>query len=114
MKDLNGAIQTPNYPSKYPRKTQCLWLIDFGEGMDVTVTFTFFNVEIQPECDYDYVTLHTGRNNSAPRLGKQYCGNKLPKVGTVTGPLSIFFISDDDTESEGFALEYKTSGKSFI
>lgn len=110
MTESNGVIQTPNYPSKYSPKLQCLWLVDFGMGMDVTITFKFFDVETQPECDYDYVTLHAGRNESAPQLGQQYCGKKIPKQRTVTGPVSILFKSDDDTEAEGFSLQYTTTG----
>ena len=110
MKTLTGMIQTPNYPEKYLRKADCLWTIDFGMGMDVVVNFLVFDVEKIPECAFDYATLYKGTNVTIGR----YCGFELPPRQRVTGPLSIGFNSDGDTESKGFVVEYEAIGKSVL
>ena len=78
--------------------------------MDVTMSFKFFDLESQPNCTYDYVSMHAGSNQSWPMLGIQYCGFKLPPEETVTGPMTLFFKSDFDTEYTGFVAEYTTTG----
>lgn len=105
-----GIIQTPNYPGKYPRSTSCLWLIDFGYGINVTLKFTHFDLENQPNCTYDFVSVHAGYDNSALMLGEQYCGFVKPPKVTVNGPLAIHFNSDEDTEFSGFEAMYDTTG----
>ena len=82
--------------------------------MDVTLEFTYFDLEQQPNCTYDYMILYRGTNYSAPSLGENYCGYKSPDKLTVIGPLTIVFHSDYDTEFKGFSSIFKTSGKSFF
>ena len=105
MTEHEGIIQTPNYPNKYPRLTTCLWKIDFGVGMDVQMEFLDFNVE--DTCSYDYATVIAGQNQP-----KVYCGWTLPPGESVeAGSMSVGFVSDDDTELNGFAIQYKATGK---
>lgn len=113
MSDATGIIETPNYPQRYPRTTTCEWIIDFGYGIDVTLTFTYFDLEQQPNCTYDYLMLHHGIGNKAPKLGENYCGFKAPDQLTVVGPLTVVFHSDYDTEFSGFASVYSTAGNFF-
>lgn len=107
MREHEGLIQTPNYPNKYPRISDCLWEINFGPGMDIDATFQSLSVEDENvPCKYDYVAL-TGTN-----LSRTVCGfNVPPPVSVKAGPLKIGFVSDDDTEFLGFSLHYKAEGK---
>lgn len=109
LSEHSGVIKTPNFPNKYPRLTKCLWSIDFGKGMDVVIKFVDFNVEKIPKCEYDYATITAGVNNTNDE--PKYCGFNLPPETKVTGPVSVGFVSDDDTEFQGFIAEYETIGK---
>ncbi|XP_057313955.1 uncharacterized protein LOC130655241 isoform X2 [Hydractinia symbiolongicarpus] len=111
MTKRSDVIQSPNYPDLYPRATTCSWVIDFGYGMHVTLQFPKFDIEYQLNCTYDYVTLHQGLNIASPMLGKNYCGLKSPPSITVTGPLTLHFVSDLDTEYTGFVAQYFTKDR---
>ena len=61
MHQYQGVIQSPNYPEKYPRRESCSWVIDFGYGMDIYLAFEYFAIESQPNCTFDYISMHPGR-----------------------------------------------------
>ncbi len=70
----------------------------------IKVDFTMFNVEYHSSCDYDWLMIYDGPDDSAPFIG-QYCGTNSP--GTVlsthgTGSLTFVFHSDYSVTEPGW------------
>lgn len=62
----NGVITSADFPSPYPKSSDCLYRIELEEGFFITLNFEdSFDVEDHPEvtCPYDHIkvswTLHT-------------------------------------------------------
>ncbi|XP_060098732.1 mannan-binding lectin serine protease 1 [Heteronotia binoei] len=54
----NGAISSPDFPSPYPKSSDCLYRIELEEGFFITLQFEDnFDIEDHPEvsCPYDYI-----------------------------------------------------------
>lgn len=60
--------------STYPRNEDCEWLLEVGEDLRVKIDFTFFSLEHENRCMYDYVEVYDGSDDSAPQLAR-LCGN---------------------------------------
>ena len=106
-----GVIQSPNFPQKYPPEMDCHWALNFGLGIEITINFKEFDVELDG-C-VDCLLIHKGENNDAPLLAK-YSGKELPNGLKIIGPVSIYFRSDGDTEMKGFELTYSSKGEKLI
>lgn len=52
-----GYIRTPNYPAKYPRNKECIWIIEAKNKHLITLSFTAFQLEKSPKCAYDYLEI---------------------------------------------------------
>jgi len=48
MHSQNGTFTSPNFPGYYPRNTECHFLFYGGDGEQVYITFTYFDVEGLP------------------------------------------------------------------
>ena len=54
-----GEISTPNYPSKYPSNSDCIWVIRPRTFSPIELKFTGFSIEPESRCGYDYVEVIT-------------------------------------------------------
>jgi hypothetical protein len=71
-------------------------------GAKINASFPAFDVEYEPNCDYDWLKVFDGPDTTASLLGK-YCGNNLPGPFTgTTGPLTFQFSSDYSTNYAGW------------
>ena len=52
-----GSIRSPNYPNRYPKNKECIWLITAKNKYVVTVNFKSFFLERSPKCIYDYLEI---------------------------------------------------------
>ena len=106
---LSGTIESPNYPSYYPSRTDCTSTVVALSGEVVEVTFSHFDVEYQSSCTYDYVSLYDGNT-----LKHKYCGTGTVPVFTTTTPGDDFkldFHSDSSIQETGFRLSFRIIGK---
>ena len=112
MAASSGIIESPNYPKNYLSTTQCAWTIDFGSGIYVELEFIEFVLEEKSVLCFDYLSLHNGSNETTPMLQgtEKHCGQIQPPKQTHLGPLTIFFLSDKDTDKKGFSARYRTWG----
>lgn len=54
----SGVITSADFPSPYPKSSDCLYRIELEEGFFITLSFEdSFDVEDHPEvtCPYDYI-----------------------------------------------------------
>ncbi|RDD44477.1 Ovochymase-1 [Trichoplax sp. H2] len=99
----SGTIESPSYPSNYPRRTDCTSTVVASSDEVVTVTFSEFDVESATNCKYDYVSLYDGNT-----LRHTYCGKgSVPTFTTSPGSNFVLtFHTDGSVQKKGFALSF--------
>ncbi|XP_076437271.1 cubilin-like isoform X2 [Babylonia areolata] len=112
---LNGAQGSFSYPrvqgQNYTHGVSCAWQITTSSDKILMVTFTRFNVETHPQCNFDFLQIHDGPTASSHIIGK-YCGNQLPNGGRINSThhqLYFWFKSDASVASDGFSLSWTSA-----
>nr|XP_014424835.1 procollagen C-endopeptidase enhancer 1 [Pelodiscus sinensis] len=103
-----GSLKTPNWPeSNYPAGISCSWHIIAPPGQVVELTSGKFDVEGDPHCRYDYVSVfHGGASDDSRRVGK-FCGDHAPgPIYSEGNELLVQFVSDLSVTADGFAASY--------
>eukprot|EP01063_Lacrimia_lanifica_P040194 TRINITY_DN902_c0_g1_i1.p1 TRINITY_DN902_c0_g1~~TRINITY_DN902_c0_g1_i1.p1 ORF type:complete len:734 (+),score=251.48 TRINITY_DN902_c0_g1_i1:53-2254(+) len=106
LKDNTGArrVATSGTVSdgwgEYPSDTD-VSLTVLGDNCELT--WTSFDVETEPNCDYDYIELLVGTST----VGK-YCGGSLPPMTRLEGSsgFTIALHSDPAVQGSGFAVDF--------
>nr|XP_047932835.1 mannan-binding lectin serine protease 1 isoform X2 [Anser cygnoides] len=105
----SGVVTSADFPSPYPKSSDCLYRIELEEGFFITLSFEdSFDVEDHPEvtCPYDYIKIKAG-----PREFGPFCGEKSPgRIETQTNSVQILFHSDNSGENRGWKLSYTAIG----
>lgn len=102
----SGTIKSPNYPSNYGNRANCIWKLNVPEGFRIQLTFNSFMVESNSRCKYDSVEIRNGSCTDSPLIGK-YCGNTVPPRVTSDGrSLYVKFVSDGSTTYKGFEASF--------
>ncbi|XP_054241875.1 mannan-binding lectin serine protease 1 [Indicator indicator] len=105
----SGVITSADFPSPYPKSSDCLYRIELEEGFFITLSFDdSFDVEDHPEvtCPYDYIKIKAGQREFGP-----FCGEKSPgPIETQTNSVQILFHSDNSGENRGWKLSYTAIG----
>ncbi|KAK7482464.1 hypothetical protein BaRGS_00026281, partial [Batillaria attramentaria] len=108
----DGSFQSPDYPSHYPNNQDCVYIISRPWGERITLSFTFFDLEISDflgGCAYDNVTIQEGSSEDSPVINS-FCDSDLPPVRrTFQNVMRIWFRSDNSVTGGGFVANY-TSG----
>lgn len=102
--DLQGVIQSPEFPNIYPNQAECDWKIDLPLGYQIEWTFTNIDIEEHDDvkCPYDYVKINNGHDL------EKYCGKSVPgKIISRANMMHVFFVSDDSVGHTGFRATYK-------
>ncbi|XP_031559878.1 tolloid-like protein 1 [Actinia tenebrosa] len=107
IRKTHGTIQSPNYPSWYPSKKECVWTIELpSKNLNVGVRFVAFDIEAHEQCDYDYLQLFNGPDTSSPSLGK-FCGKTIPSdIKSNSSYLTLKFNSDTSINKPGFYITF--------
>ena len=107
-----GMIQSPLFPEHYPPNKDCVWTINAENNHQIHLNFTFFQIENQTRCDYDFLEIRNGAEPTSPLLGR-FCGferNVLPKdLISHSNHLWLRFKSDTSQSAKGFQLYYDTA-----
>ncbi|XP_009633907.1 mannan-binding lectin serine protease 1 [Egretta garzetta] len=105
----SGVVTSADFPSPYPKSSDCLYRIELEEGFFITLSFEdSFDVEDHPEvtCPYDYIKIKAGHREFGP-----FCGEKSPgHIETQTNSVQILFHSDNSGENRGWKLSYTATG----
>ncbi|XP_034372386.1 low-density lipoprotein receptor-related protein 12 isoform X1 [Arvicanthis niloticus] len=104
----SGIITSPGWPSDYPAKVNCSWLIRANPGEIITISFQDFDIQGSRRCTLDWLTIETYKNIESYRA----CGSTIPPPYISSQDhVWIRFHSDDSVSRKGFRLAY-FSGKS--
>ncbi|XP_033919760.1 mannan-binding lectin serine protease 1 isoform X2 [Melopsittacus undulatus] len=105
----SGVVTSADFPSPYPKSSDCLYRIKLEDGFFITLSFEdSFDVEDHPEvtCPYDYIKIKAGNREFGP-----FCGEKSPgRIETQTNSVQILFHSDNSGENRGWKLSYTAIG----
>ncbi|XP_062907685.1 neuropilin-2-like isoform X2 [Mobula hypostoma] len=114
---LNGVIESPSFPDKYPHNLYCTYIILAPPRSEVTLTMLTFDLEYDPlqigpaDCRYDRLEVWDGFPEVSPLIGR-YCGSKIPAViRSDTGIMSLTFHTDMAVAKDGFSAEYNITTK---
>ncbi|CAK1578705.1 unnamed protein product [Parnassius mnemosyne] len=103
-----GSIIYPVSNTTYSHNARCAWVIHTSPDKVINVTFSKFNLETNPECQYDFLQIHDGRSSASQLLGR-FCGVTFPLGGNIISShnnLYFWFRSDQTVAKDGFALHW--------
>ncbi|XP_066488058.1 astacin-like metalloendopeptidase [Tiliqua scincoides] len=104
--DASGAITSPDFPERYPKNQDCLWIIRAPIGSKISLTMSSFELEDSVNCRYDRLIIHDGSQVGSQVFGP-YCGRMEVPALTSTGSfVQIEFQTDVAFEFQGFKLDY--------
>ncbi|XP_032569600.1 procollagen C-endopeptidase enhancer 1-like, partial [Chiroxiphia lanceolata] len=98
----SGFIASEGFPRHYPPGSNCTWTITVPEGQVATLSFRVFDLEPDPLCRFDSLSVFGGHGPGAPLLGR-FCGTFRP--GALRAPhnrLRLRMESDGGTAGRGF------------
>jgi len=105
----SGVITVGGPDEQYENNMNCEWNIVTDPGTNITFSFTYFDVEHDPACRYDYVELMEGGSI----LGSRMCGVDLPgPITSTSNQVTVKFYSDFADPKKGFVLSYQANGES--
>ncbi|XP_025041121.1 astacin-like metalloendopeptidase isoform X1 [Pelodiscus sinensis] len=103
---VNGKFESPLYPSHYPPRTDCAWIMIAPEGFMVSLKILSFHLEDSYQCQHDYLVIYDGGTSTA-RSESKYCANGLVPAFISSGNVVLVkFHSDYFLEYPGFQAEY--------
>ncbi|XP_076456068.1 low-density lipoprotein receptor-related protein 6-like [Babylonia areolata] len=107
--DLQGTVQSPNFPANYSNYHNCTYIITAPVGYQVTLTFTDFDLEAYRDCRYDFVEIRDGDDETSPFIGR-YCNSTLPAPRRTFGnQMWIRFFSDGSVTRSGFKATFTSA-----
>ncbi|KAM3922254.1 membrane frizzled-related protein isoform 1-T2 [Leptodactylus fuscus] len=102
LRDSEGSLNSPNYPSHYPPNCRCSWILEAGEGRLVQLKVIVLDVGRYGNCLYDWLELKD-ENTS-----RKFCGSVAPTTYiSSSSRLQVQFISDDHSSGTGFLATYR-------
>jgi len=106
LNGVNGTLNSPNYPRKYPDGQYCSWRITVNPLQHIHLTFT--NFSLQSENNTDGLYVYDGENATGEVLGVFYGGHPPPKKGIYSSSNQMFVIfkSDNSGSYTGFSASY--------
>ncbi|XP_013116992.2 cubilin homolog [Stomoxys calcitrans] len=113
LNNLQGIIESPNFPEPYPELLNCQWAINAGSNNKIQLEFSHFSLELPAneanECSYDYVEVLDKQDTN---LLKTYrlCSQMPEPITTVGNHLILRFVTDYSNSKEGFRAEYLRLG----
>ena len=115
----SGNISSPTNALQYPHSVRCIWTITAADKTrNVQLQFTFFHLEDESLCRYDYVMFRDGAFLSSPVMynntaaGGRFCGERNPPIITSSSEsLTLIFITDISIARVGFSARWITVPK---
>ena len=108
-----SIIRSPNYPNAYERGKDCRTTIRFSNR--ILLRFLSFDVEEHSDCDYDYLIIYDGPDDSSSQIGTKLCGNTNPTEIESSGTtIHILFHTDSSEQRDGFQIQVLEFGKIII
>ncbi|XP_067648024.1 cubilin homolog [Eurosta solidaginis] len=110
LDNIQGVIESLNFPDTYPAGLNCFWDIHGGQNNKFQLVFSHLDIELRDgSCDYDYIDIFDFHNDDI--LSKQrLCSNPRKPIITEGNRFQIKFSTDYSVHATGFRMEYKRIG----
>ncbi|XP_038072979.1 blastula protease 10-like [Patiria miniata] len=109
LTERSGTMKSPGYPGPYENGITFVWEILGGEGATITISFSYFKVDISTVCLFDRLVIQEG--NNVFNGSRELCGPNLPADVQSTGRhLMVIFKSYYYEEGAGFEADYVING----
>ncbi|KAM7073948.1 scavenger receptor cysteine-rich domain-containing protein DMBT1 isoform 9-T9 [Molossus nigricans] len=102
----SGSFASPFYPGNYPNNAHCVWDIEVRNNDRVTVVFR--DVQLESNCNYDYIEVFDGPYHSSPLIAR-LCQGTRDSLTSSSNFLSVRFVSDGSVTRRGFQANYYSS-----
>ncbi|XP_070288127.1 scavenger receptor cysteine-rich domain-containing protein DMBT1 isoform X2 [Myotis yumanensis] len=99
----SGRFSSPSYPGSYPNNARCVWDIEVQNNHRVTVVFR--DVQLESNCNYDYIQVFDGPALSSPLIAR-VCHGSRDSFTSSSNFMSIRFVSDGSVTRSGFQADY--------
>ena len=101
---FSGVISSPNYPNMYPDNVEETKTIEVEKGMNITLKFTAFDVELgDSSCPYDHLTIEDGDGSTL----LETCGNRLPEdLVSKSNVVKLHFKTDESVTESGWSITW--------
>ncbi|XP_068682113.1 uncharacterized protein [Montipora capricornis] len=100
---VNNTLQSPGYPSDYPRNTDCVYRVAIPCDKELVIYFNYFHLEYASSCVFDYLRISDGSN----RVIGTYCGQETGRSVLVNDTVAVlFFHTDPIVQYDGFHLSF--------
>ncbi|XP_060074620.1 mucin-2-like [Ylistrum balloti] len=109
----SGIIQSPGTEENnhYSGNVTCEWVIMATADHVIELSFEEFDLESDPDCNADRVTIHDASTASGEILAT-FCGSDSPgNVKSTSNAVFISFTTKNAAEKKGFKLKYTTIAK---
>ena len=102
-----GVVTSPNFPGIYPDNVEKTETIQVEAGRVISLKFTAFDIEYNPNCLLDHLTIKDGDGTTL--LGKS-CGSNLPSsITSRSNIINLVFKTDSSTRRSGWSLTWSAS-----
>jgi cubilin len=68
----HGEFSSPGYPGNYPHDRDCVWTISVSPGNNIMFTFATLDLEVHPDCNYDYLEVIILSSTIGRKVGVSY------------------------------------------
>lgn len=108
-----GRLRYPASPgTQYSHGRNCAWVITTTWGKVLNLTFNEFHLEGSHDCQFDFLLIKDGGDDTAPTIGR-YCGTDMPNttgiIVTTHNQVYLYFRSDVSVAGDGFNLRWNTT-----
>ncbi|CAG2229386.1 CUBN [Mytilus edulis] len=108
-----GSFTSPNFPSNYCNKQDCIYNITVEDGNKVLFNFTTIHFDSVFGSVPDFIEVYNAETISESTWKRKYLGGPRPEVVTIadnpsSNTVIVHFQSFDTQTNPGFQVTYKT------
>ena len=102
---LTGTLTSPNYPSNYPDRAECSYVIDIHHTGATSLVIRFNDFEL--ETGFDFLYFGSGTHVDISRALGYLTGYTIPDDLEVLGnQIWFYFSSDPSVARRGFSMSW--------
>ncbi|PAV61815.1 hypothetical protein WR25_26348 [Diploscapter pachys] len=121
-KGMGGIITSPNFGNgkEYDNNLECVWDVQVPQGYHIRVNYSYFDIELTPNCSKDYLILSQEHNGKGIAPIGDYafvfedeekedpiCGFRSPKdFVSESNRVKLNFTTDSSKTAKGFKAQW--------
>ena len=107
-----SIIQSPHYPRNYESGKDCRVTITFSSWIMLRVLDFDIEAANRKHCEYDYLNIYDGPDDSSGQIGTKLCGKTSPiDINSTGNAMHILFHTNGQVEKAGFRMKILQIGR---